>query len=145
MMPSLINRQKMTKIILSVSKSITSEEWIRLMASVGFGKESGYCPKKVSQSIAAYPFVAHARTADGRLVGYVSAFSDHAFSTFIGEIVVAPLFQKQGIGRRLLKAVEVYSTGVPIYVNPLKDAEQFFIRQGFKHSSDITSALFKLV
>ncbi len=132
------------KTTISISKSIDVDEWCTLMSSVGFGKKSDYFSDKVLQSISSYPFIAHAHAADGKLIGYVSAFSDRAFSTFIGEIVVHPLFQKQGIGKQLLTAVETYSAGVPIYVNPLRNSEQFFIHQGFKPSADKIPTLFKV-
>ncbi len=114
------------------------------MASVGFGRASDYTAEKVLRSINAYPFIAHAYTEKGQLVGYISAFSDHAFSTFVGELVVQPLFQGRGIGKQLLAAVETYAAGVPIYVNPLKNSEQFFLRQGFRLSDGNTPTLFKV-
>jgi len=41
----------------------------------------------VRRSAAAYPFIAYARDPEGRLAGYITAFSDGAFSTFIGDLI----------------------------------------------------------
>jgi GNAT superfamily N-acetyltransferase len=101
------------------------------MASVGWGHEAGYDAVSIRRSIEAYPFVAHARADDGSLIGYVSAFSDGVFSVFLGELVVHPEFQRQGIGSRLLHAVESYYAGVPVYVKPFADQRQFFERNGY--------------
>ncbi len=125
------------------NKEISFNEYAHLMQSVGFGEEFAYSPCVVAQSISSYPFVAHARTKDDELIGYVSAFSDQAFSTLIGELAVHPSYQRQGIGRRLVTAVENYAGKVPVYVNPFKDTEEFFINQGFKQATRPIVALFK--
>jgi hypothetical protein len=67
-------------------KDIRTGEFALLMESVGYGRAGHYAADVIERSLAAYPLVAHARDIDGRLVGYVSAFSDGAFSTFIGEL-----------------------------------------------------------
>jgi GNAT superfamily N-acetyltransferase len=96
-----------------------------------------------SRSLHAYPYVAHARADDGALVGYVSAFSDNAFSVFIGELVVRVDHRRRGIGSALLRAVEERYTGIPVYVKPFSDAEAFFERNGYRRASRPMSVLFK--
>ena len=62
------------------------------MESIGWG--SDYPEELVQLSLAAYPFVAHARSESGVLWGYVSAFSDQkpAFETkpILGKIEPEP-------------------------------------------------------
>ena len=87
----------MSTVQVHCDKRISPAEFASLMASVGWGAEGDYDPELVRQSIEHYPFVAHARTEDDALVDYVSAFSDGVFSTFIGELVVHPEFQRQGV------------------------------------------------
>ena len=88
----------MTHVHIHCTKNISVPEYVSLMAAVGWGAITDYDATSVSRSIDSYPFVAHARTTDGALVGYVSAFSDGAFSTFIGEVLVHPQLQGQGVG-----------------------------------------------
>jgi GNAT superfamily N-acetyltransferase len=125
------------------SKDIAPEEFAALMAAVGWGDEADYSTVVIQRSLAAYPFIAHARDAKGTLVGYVSAFSDGAFSAFVGELVVDPRVQRQGIGRRLMQAVEGYANGVPVYVHPFVDQEDIFIRLGYGRAQRQASVLFK--
>ena len=133
----------MTHVHIHCTKNISVPEYVSLMAAVGWGAITDYDATSVSRSIDSYPFVAHARTTDGALVGYVSAFSDGAFSTFIGEVLVHPQFQGRGVGSLLLEAVEARYRGVPVYAKPFREQERFFLRNGYRAASRPMAVLFK--
>ena len=126
--------------LIYTNKNISTTEYASLMVSVGWG--SNYSEELILRSITAYPFIAHARSQSGELLGYVSAFSDRAFSTMLGELVVHPKAQSQGIGRALLTAVEQEFFGIPIYVKPLSTAKQFFLACGYRLPSVEIQVLF---
>jgi GNAT superfamily N-acetyltransferase len=126
---------------IHIDKNISAVEYSALMGAVGWG--SGYSEEIVRRSLNAYPFVAHARSPSGMLVGYVSAFSDRAFSTMLGELVVHPEAQRKGIGRSLLSAVESEFPSVPIYVKPLGPAKHFFLACGYRAPAVEMQVLFK--
>ena len=117
---------------IHADKNIEPAELANLMASVGWGDEADYQPEMLLRSMAAYPLVAHCRDASGQLVGYVTAFTDGAFSSFIGELVVRPQFQHQGIGSALLELIVEKCRGVPIYGTPFEDTRDFFLARGFQ-------------
>jgi GNAT superfamily N-acetyltransferase len=123
------------------NKNIKPAEFANLMASVGWGNESDYDDTRIETSLSAYPIIAHCRNADGLLIGYVSAFTDGAFSTFVGELVVRPSYQRQGIGSALLKLVTERCRGIPIYATPFQDTEAFFRDRGFRVPKRLMSAL----
>jgi GNAT superfamily N-acetyltransferase len=125
-------------------KQIGPPELAELMGSVGWGEPDAYDEAVIRGSLAAYPFVAHARDSAGHLVGYISAFSDGAFSTFIGELLVRPSARQHGIGSELLGAVEHRYPGVPIYAHSFDDAEPFFARRGYRLGQRRQSVLFKI-
>lgn len=125
-------------------KSISASELASLMGSVGWGEELAYDNNVVERSLAEYPFVAYARDQKGLLVGYVSAFSDGAFSTFIGELVVRPEAQRLGLGTELLRRVEQRYPGVPIYAHSFADLEEFFVLRGYKVAQRPMRVLFKI-
>ena len=124
-----------------INKEVSALEFSSLMKSVGWG--SDYSEEFVQRSLAAYPFVAHARSESGVLLGYVSAFSDRAFSTMLGELAVHPEAQRKGIGQALLSAVETEFTGVPVYVKPLGEAKLFFSACGYRAPAVEMQVLFK--
>eukprot|EP01032_Pedospumella_encystans_P015635 gene15635-17871_t len=66
-------------------KNVAPTEVANLMASVGWGKETNYNAAEIERSLSAYPIIAYCRDSDGVLVGYISAFTDGAFSTFVGD------------------------------------------------------------
>lgn len=112
-------------------KQIRPDELAELMESVGWGSKHDYDSDEIKKSIDSYTFVAHIRDSDGQLVAYMSSFSDSAFSTFIGELVVHPTYQGKGLGKELLNIVENKFNGVPIYANPFEPEKEFFIRRGY--------------
>jgi GNAT superfamily N-acetyltransferase len=118
-------------------KDIRPGEFALLMEAVGYGRAGHYAADVIERSLAAYPFVAHARDARDELVGYVSAFSDDdAFSTFIGELVVDPHVQRRGVGTRLLEAVEARFAGVPVFIHPFVDVQAFYLARGYRGPRD---------
>ena len=125
-------------------RKIAPSELANLMASVGWGDEADYDRELVELSMASYPFIAHVRDLTGKLVGYVSAFSDGAFSTFIGELAVRPEVQHLGLGTELLDRVERHYPGIPVYAHSFADQEGFFAARGYRVAARPQRVLFKI-
>jgi len=104
-------------------KNIAAGELANLMASAGWGTEGDYDATAIEKSLSAYPMIAYCRDSDGLLVGYISAFTDGAFSTFVGELVVRPT---------LLAMIVEKCRGVPVYATPFQGTEKFFLDRGFR-------------
>lgn len=128
---------------IAQDRYVSPTEFADLMAAIGWGDVATYDLTAVQRSISSYPFIATARVDDGSLVGYVSAFSDGAFSVFLGELVVHPAFQRQGVGTQLLQAVESHYAGVPVYVKPFIEQQGFFERNGYSLPSRSMTVLSK--
>ncbi len=126
---------------ISTDKKIAPEELADLFSSVGWGDETDCCPDLFVRSIVAYPLVAHCRDDKGLLIGYVSAFTDGAFTAFVGELVVRPEYQRMGIGSALISIVVERSRGVPIYGMTFDDTREFFLRNGFSTPKRAVSVL----
>lgn len=125
-----------------IDKNVSASEFSALMEPVGWG--SDYPEETVRRSISAYPLIAHARSESGDLVSYISAFSDRAFSTMLGELVVHPAAYGKGVGRVLLTTIENEYPRVPVYVKPLGPAaKQFFLACGYRAPRVEIQVLFK--
>lgn len=126
---------------ISANRTVTWQEFAALMTSVGWGE--GYDEISFLRSNRAYPLVVHARSHEGVLLGYVSAFSDGAFTTMLGELVVHPNAQRLGIGRALIGAVEEGFPGIPVYVKALGAAKRFFEACGYRRPTSEMTVMFK--
>lgn len=80
-------------------------ELLALYGSVGW---SAYTrePEILATAIRGSSFVVTARTDGGRLMGLARAISDDATICYLQDILVDPAFQKSGVGRALLQAVQ---------------------------------------
>ncbi len=110
------------------------------MVAAGWGERD---EASFLRSYRAYTLVAHARWDGGSVVGYVSAFSDGAFSTLLGELVVHATVQGRGIGRALMQQVEKTFPGVPIYVKAMGEAKHFFAACGYREPKAQVTMMFK--
>lgn len=125
---------------ISTDKTVTWREFSALMAAAGWGEHD---EASFLRSYGAFPLVVHARTDEVAVVGYVSAFSDGAFSTLLGELVVHPEAQGRGIGRALMQRVEEAFPSVPIYVKAMGDAKHFFSACGYREPKAEVTVMFK--
>ena len=62
-------------------------------------------PERLKVAIAASSFAVVAVTGDGTVIGFARAMSDEAFAVYIADILVAPEWQRRGIGRRITRTL----------------------------------------
>jgi len=116
------------------------DELFELYNAVGWNAGS---TSRLAVSVGSYSLVVTARSAEGVLVGYTSVFSDGAYTTFIGEILVHPDHRRQGIARAMVERVAHEFPSIPIVVHTLPEAGPFFSAIGFRTSSAEMTALFR--
>ncbi len=117
-----------------------SAELADLFVAVGWGPQSR---EVLESSIRAYTATVCARMPPGRLVGYASVFSDRCLTTMFGEFVVHPEFRHQGIGKAMMRLVELHFPRAHIYVKALGDSVGFYRALGFRASSAPVTSMFK--
>ncbi|MDO5087135.1 MAG: GNAT family N-acetyltransferase [Comamonadaceae bacterium] len=130
-----------TPVAVRLGKDIQGHELAALLTAVGWGEHG---PAEMARAIRAWPATVHARVPEtGALVGYLSAFSDSVSSTWLGELVVHPDFQRQGIATRMLRCLESHWPGLPVTVSALGNARHFFIANGYQTPRAEMTVLFK--
>lgn len=106
---------------------------------------TGNDPATLDASIEAYPCIFTARTEDGTLIGYLSAFSDTVLTTMIGELVVHPMFHRAGIGSALLRQLHERYPNTSVHATVLPVAKDFFRANGFVEPTIGMSAMVRKV
>ncbi len=131
----------MSEVNIKTGKDIVAKELTALRHAVNWVCHSSCA--EIERSIEAYPFIAQARNEADELVGYLCVFSDGVFITIIGELLVHPDYQRQGIGTALLKKAERRYPGTPVYVNSFYDSLPIFSSQGYTSSEWVKHVMLK--
>jgi GNAT superfamily N-acetyltransferase len=101
--------------ISSDKKTLTAREVADLYIELGWGDAKKYSLPRVKRSLLNCDIVVYARNEAGELVGIARALSDFALDTKILDMIIAPEYQRQGIGMKIMKKIESLAAGTPIY------------------------------
>ena len=115
-------------------------ELAQLLDLVGWGINP---VEVVARSVAAYPCTLCVRTEEGKLVGYLSAFSDEVMSTLLGELIVHPHFRRRRVATSLIRALEHRYPHAPIYIKALGESKLFYESCGFRRPKAELTVMFK--
>ena len=72
-----------------------------------------------------------------RLVGYARAISDGAFNAYVSSVAVLPTYQRQGIGRELLRRLLAGRDHIQFIVHAAPTVHSFYLRCGFSPALDM--------
>jgi GNAT superfamily N-acetyltransferase len=118
--------------ISSDKKKLNPAEAVALYIELGWGTAARYSLARMKRSLANCDIVVHARNDIGELVGIGRALSDFAIDTKILDVVIAPEYQGQGIGLKLVRKIEALARGTNIYFESEKKNFAFAAKCGYK-------------
>ena len=81
-----------------------------------------------------------ARNADGLLVGVLFGVTDFAYWLYVTDLGVDRAYEKQGIGRRLMKTAHELAGGekdIAVYLIANENAVPFYEKLGMKKADDV--------
>ncbi len=96
-------------------RSVKSAEAAALYVELGWGTTKEYSVARMKRSLAHCDIVVSARNAAGELVGIGRALSDFAIDTKILDLVIAPEYQRHGLGQAMMKKIASQAYGTSIY------------------------------
>ncbi len=106
----------MERVTISSDKhSVKPAEAAALYIELGWGTAKRYSPARMRRSIANCSIVVSARNDAGELVGIARALTDRALDTKILDMIIAPEYQKQGVGLAMMRRIESLVRGTTIY------------------------------
>jgi GNAT superfamily N-acetyltransferase len=108
--------KKSSNVTISAGKSsIGPAEAAALYIELGWGTEKEYSVAQMKRSLANCDIVVSARNDAGELIGISRVLSDFATTTKILDVVIAPEYQHQGIGKLIMEKIASLAEGTDIY------------------------------
>lgn len=109
-----------------------------LYVELGWGTPREYSAARMRRSLAHCDIVVSARNAAGELVGLGRALSDFALDTKILDLVIAPEYQRQGLGQAMMKRIAAAARGTSIYFETERKNFVFAEKCGYEKRKGLT-------
>jgi GNAT superfamily N-acetyltransferase len=119
-------------------KSVTPQEVAALYIELGWGTAKNYSAARMAKSLANCDIVVSARNAGGELVGIGRALSDFAIDTKILDLIIAPEYQRQGLGLAMMKKIAALAKGTSIYFETERKNFAFAKKAGYEKRAGLT-------
>ncbi len=113
-------------------KSVTTAEAAALYMELGWGTGKDYSPARMRRSLANCDIVVSARNEAGELIGIARVLSDFAIDTKILDLIIAPEYQRQGLGLAMMRKIESLVKGTSIYFETEPKNFAFAKKCGYK-------------
>jgi len=119
-------------IVISADKNfVKAAEAAALYIELGWGTAKEYSVARMKRSLAHCDIVVSARNGAGELVGIGRALSDFAIDTKILDLIIAPEYQRQGLGRAMMKKIAAAARGTSIYFETERKNFAFAAKCGY--------------
>ena len=126
-------------ITLSLDKnSVTPVEAAALYRELGWGTAKEYSMARMKHSLMHCDIVVSARNGAGELVGIGRALSDFAIDTKILDLIIAPEYQRQGLGRAMMRKIAAAARGTSIYFETERKNFAFAAKCGYTKRTGLT-------
>ncbi len=130
---------------IKIYHELTSEEFLEVVASVGF---KTYSNEQVTNALQNTMYMVKV-TVDGELAGIGRVVGDYNIECCLTSICVKPKFQKKGIGLMIVNELKkMIEDGVKegerilIELVPSAGNEAFYQKAGFKYKPDVMTGMY---
>ena len=113
-------------------RSVGPAEAAALYLELGWGTSARYSSARMRRALENCDIVVSARNAAGELVGIARALTDGALDTKILDMIVAPEYQRAGVGRAMMRKIESLARGTAIYFETEPENFGFARKCGYK-------------
>ena len=118
--------------ISSNKHAVDPAEVAALYMEFGWGTKKEYSAPRMKRSLARCSIVVSARNEAGELIGIARALSDFALDTKILDMIIVPEYQRQGVGRAMMRKIERLARGTAIYLETERKNFGFAEKCGYK-------------
>jgi len=124
--------------IFTDRKFVKPAEAAALYIELGWGTKKEYSAARMKRSLAHCDIVVFARNIDGELIGIGRALSDFAIDTKILDLIIAPEYQRQGVGWAMMKKIAALAKGTSIYFETERKNFAFAAKCGYAKRAGLT-------
>ena len=124
--------------ISSDKKSLHPAEAAALYIELGWGTAAKYSVARMRRSLANCDVAVFARNEAGELVGIARALSDFALETKLLDMIIAPEYQRQGVGTAMMREIERLARGTNIYCETERKNFGVLAKWGFERRKGLT-------
>jgi ribosomal protein S18 acetylase RimI-like enzyme len=127
------------EVVISINKtSVTPAEVAALYIEFGWGTKKEYSVARMKRSLAHCDIIVSARNDAGELVGIGRALSDFAIDTKILDLIIAPEYQRQGLGQAMMKKIASQAKGTSMYFETERKNFAFAKKCGYTKRAGLT-------
>lgn len=121
---------------------LTAEEYIGFLRRTDLGSQypEERFRERISRLVKTVSISLAARNAEGTLVGVLFALTDFAYWLYVTDLGVDRAYERQGIGKRLMKTAHDLAGGekdIAVYLIANEKAVPFYEKLGMKKASDV--------
>ena len=122
------------------ARSVDPKEAAALYVELGWGTAARYSAARMRRALAHCDIVVSAHNGAGELVGLLRALTDSAIDTKVLDLVVAPEYQRQGIGIRMMDRLARHPAvkGTTIYFETERKNFGFAAKCGYARRDGLT-------
>ena len=128
----------MAVLIFGEKKLVSAKEAAELYIELGWGDKRKYSVERMRRSLKQCDIVVSARNDAGELVGLGRALTDYAIDTRILDLVIAPEYQRQGLGQKMMKKIATLARGTTLYFETEKKNFGFAAKCGYRRRKGLT-------
>ena len=124
------------------SEKLTAEEYIDFLKRTGLGAQypKERFAERIPRLLENASISLAARNDENRLIGVLLGLTDFAYWLYVTDLGVDRDYERQGIGRRLMRQAHEMAGGekdIAVYLIANEDAVPFYEKLGMKRADDV--------
>ena len=132
-------KENFGSIVISTDRRLLDPaEAAALYIELGWGTSKRYSAARMRRSLANCDIVIFALNEAEELVGLLRALTDRALDTKVLDLVIAPEYQRQGVGLKIMKRLAIEARGTSIYFETAKKNFAFAEKCGYQKRKGLT-------
>jgi predicted N-acetyltransferase YhbS len=117
-------------ITYQIEEKLSAEEFIEVLVNSTLGERRPiHDLERINQMLQYANLIATARN-EGKLVGVARALTDFAFCTYLSDLAVDEQYQKQGIGKELIRTVKNHAPQAKLILLAAPQAIHYYPKIG---------------